>query len=148
MTSHHAERCSRSRAITLNLCQYISVTGGLSLQRKQQPCEKQADCGASEELYYNAKRWMLAGEALRIGLGRHFAFEELVDLPVGNDVVLLLQAIHRDGHGEPDGIEHDKRGRPCEVPLAHAREPRRLLPRKREAEQEEEGQSREGQHPD
>lgn len=82
MTSHHAERCSRSRAITLNLCQYISVTGGLSLQRKQQPCEKQADCGASEELYYNAKRWMLAGEALRIGLGRHFAFEELVDLPV------------------------------------------------------------------
>ena len=77
---------------------------------------------------------MLAGEAFRIGLGRHFAFEKPVDLPVGDDVVLLLQAIHPDGHGKPDGIEHDERGRTRKVPFAHAREPRRLRPRNREAE--------------
>lgn len=65
---------------------------------------------------------MLAGETFRIGLANDSALEEPVDFPIGDDVVLLLQAVHRDGHGEPDGIEHDKRCRTREIPLAHARE--------------------------
>ena len=91
---------------------------------------------------------MLAGETFRIGLANDSALEEPVDFPIGDDVVLLLQAVHRDGHGEPDGIEHDKRCRTREIPLAHAREPRWLRPCKREDKQKEEGQPREGQHPD
>ena len=71
---------------------------------------------------------MPAREALRVGLAVKLPLEEPVNLPVGDDIMLLLQAVDGDGHAEPNGIEHDERGRSRDVALAHASKARRFLP--------------------